>query len=93
MLAEFGVDPVHGRIVNGHTPVKLPKGESPVRADGRRLVIDGGLCQAYRKTTGIAGYTLVRKGDELTLVSHTDFPGLDAVRASCADMGHAAQVL
>lgn len=93
VLAEFGVDPVHGRIVNGHTPVKLPKGESPVRADGRRLVIDGGLCQAYRKTTGIAGYTLVRKGDELTLVSHTDFPGIDAVRVSCADMGHTAQVL
>lgn len=91
VLCEFGVDPACGRIVNGHTPVKLPKGESPVRAAGRRLVIDGGLCQAYRKTTGIAGYTLVRRGDELELVAHTDFPGAEAVRLACADMGHTSQ--
>lgn len=93
VLAEFGVDPVHGRIVNGHTPVKLPKGESPVRAAGHRLVIDGGLCQAYRKTTGIAGYTLVRRGDDLVLVSHTDFPGLEDAQLRCADMGHAVEAL
>ncbi len=93
VLAEFGVDTACGRIVNGHTPVKLPKGQRPVRAQGRRVVIDGGLCQAYRKTTGIAGYTLVRTGSELELVSHTDFPGLEQACQSCADMGHTGEAL
>lgn len=78
ILAEFGLNPERGRIVNGHTPVKLPKGEAPVRGQGRRLVIDGGLCFAYRKTTGIAGYTLVRDDEGLRLVSHGEFAGKDA---------------
>ncbi len=93
VLAEFGIDPEAGRIVNGHTPVKLPKGESPVRGGGHRLVIDGGLCSAYRKTTGIAGYTLVRNGDTLKLVSHGEFPGLDAVLVGHDDMAHEAEVI
>ena len=79
VLAEFGVDPERGFIVNGHTPVKLPKGESPVRGAGLRLVIDGGFCRAYRKTTGIAGYTLVRDAWGLRLVTHGEFSSLDAV--------------
>lgn len=79
VLAEFGVDPEHGFIVNGHTPVKLPKGELPVRGAGLRLVIDGGFCRAYRKTTGIAGYTLVRDAWGLRLVTHGEFSSLDAV--------------
>ena len=93
VLAEFGVDTACGRIVNGHTPVKLPRGQVPVRAGGHRVVIDGGLCKAYRKTTGIAGYTLVRRGDTLELVSHTDYPGDDEVRLGCADMDHTGEVL
>ncbi len=92
ILSEFGVDPERGFIVNGHTPVKLPKGESPVRAGGKRLVIDGGLCKAYRKTTGIAGYTLVRGADgALRLVTHGEFPGLDAVLGEGADVGHSEE--
>lgn len=93
ILAEFGVDPVRGRIVNGHTPVKLPKGEGPVRGGGHRVVIDGGLCFAYRKTTGIAGYTLVRNGSELRLVAHGEFPGMDAVLVGHADVTHESEAV
>ena len=93
ILEEFGLDPKTGVIVNGHTPVKLPKGQSPVRSDGRRLVIDGGFCKAYRKSTGIAGYTLIDDASGTRLVTHGDFPGLDAVLDGDADMGHSGQVL
>lgn len=94
ILAAFGVDPQTGYIVNGHTPVKLPKGEKPVRGGGKRIVIDGGLCAAYRKTTGIAGYTLLSDGDGgLRLVSHGEFPGLDAVREEGADDTHEVERL
>lgn len=93
VLAAFGVDPERGRIVNGHTPVKLPKGEKPVRGGGCRVVIDGGLCFAYRKTTGIAGYTLLGDGAGLRLVTHGEFPGCDAVEASAADAEHTVEML
>ena len=56
ILMEFGADPVHGHIINGHTPVHAADGESPVKAGGLLVVIDGGFCQAYHRTTGIAGY-------------------------------------
>ncbi|MBS5450547.1 MAG: fructose-bisphosphatase class III [Coriobacteriia bacterium] len=93
ILAEFGVDPQAGVIVNGHTPVKLPKGQLPVRSEGRRLVIDGGFCKAYRKSTGIAGYTLIDDANGARLVAHGDFPGLDAVLNEGADTTHEEQVL
>ena len=93
ILAEFGLAPKTGVIVNGHTPVKLPKGQLPVRSDGRRLVIDGGFCKAYRKSTGIAGYTLIDDAMGARLVTHGDFPGLDAVLDEGVDMTHEEQVL
>ena len=55
ILREFGLDPDSGHIINGHTPVKAKKGESPVKANGKLFVIDGGFCKAYQATTGIAG--------------------------------------
>ncbi len=58
ILREFGVDPAEGHIINGHVPVKAKSGESPIRANGKQLVIDGGFAKAYQKTTGIAGYTI-----------------------------------
>ena len=79
--------------MNGHTPVKLPKGQLPVRSEGRRLVIDGGFCGAYRKSTGIAGYTLIDDANGTRLVAHGDFPGLSAVLDEGADMAHEEQVL
>ena len=92
VLEEFGVDPARGVIVNGHTPVKLPKGQVPVRGGGRRVVVDGGFCRAYRKSTGIAGYTLVddAAAGTVRLVTHGDFPGISAALAG-ADMEHAGE--
>ena len=59
ILESFGLDPQRGHIINGHVPVKIKNGESPVKADGRLFVIDGGISKAYQKATGIAGYTLI----------------------------------
>jgi len=71
ILAEFGLDPVHGHIVNGHVPVIRAEGQTPVRADGRLFVIDGGISKAYRVKTGIAGYTLIYDSHSLRLAEHT----------------------
>ena len=73
VLEAFGLSPERGHIVNGHVPVRLRKGESPVRAGGRLLVIDGGLSRAYQPVTGIAGYTLIFSSHELSLVAHQPF--------------------
>lgn len=62
-----------GFIINGHVPVKLGQGESPIKAGGRLLVIDGGLSRAYQPVTGIAGYTLIFSSHELSLVAHQPF--------------------
>ena len=59
ILAEFGLVTKYAHIVNGHTPVRTVKGELPIRANGKLLVIDGGFCREYHDTTGIAGYTLI----------------------------------
>lgn len=78
ILQEFGIDSNTGRIVNGHVPVKVKKGESPIKADGKLLVIDGGFARAYRGQTGIAGYTLVANAETLSLVAHQPFESVDA---------------
>ncbi len=76
ILTEFGLDPERGHIINGHTPVKAKKGESPVKAGGKLFIIDGGFCEAYQKTTGIAGYTLVYNSHGLKIKSHYPFKGI-----------------
>ena len=75
LLNEFGLEGPHCHIINGHIPVKSKKGESPIKAGGKLLVIDGGFCRAYQKTTGIAGYTLIYNSACLRLVSHEPFSG------------------
>ncbi len=71
ILHEFGVDEEHGHIINGHVPVKIKDGESPVKAGGKLYVIDGGISKAYRTKTGIAGYTLIYDSHSLQLAEHT----------------------
>ncbi|MBR3301217.1 MAG: fructose-1,6-bisphosphatase [Firmicutes bacterium] len=71
LLKEFGGDPENGIVINGHVPVK--KGSSPIHADGRLIVIDGGFAKAYQKTTGIAGYTLVQNSNGFLLSAHDAF--------------------
>ena len=81
ILEEFGLQGPHCHIVNGHVPVKSKDGESPIKANGRLIVIDGGFCRAYQKTTGIAGYTLIYNSWGMRLASHQPFSGLEeAVR-------------
>lgn len=77
ILREFGLDPEKSRIINGHIPVRAAKGESPLRAEGMRLVIDGGFSKPYQQTTGIAGYTLIYNSHGLQLVEHEMFESKD----------------
>lgn len=67
------MNPETGHIINGHVPVKVKRGESPVKANGKLLVIDGGFAKAYQKETGIAGYTLVYNSYGLLLAAHHPF--------------------
>lgn len=73
MLEEFGLDPAEGHIINGHVPVHQLEGENPVKCDGKVIVIDGGFSKAYRKVTGIAGYTLIYNSYGLVLTAHEPF--------------------
>lgn len=73
IFKEFGLNSKEGRIINGHVPVKNIKGESPIKANGKLIVIDGGFAKAYRTETGIAGYTLIYNSYGLQLVSHEAF--------------------
>lgn len=73
ILTEFGLPTQGSHIINGHEPVKVSEGESPVKANGKLLVIDGGLSKAYQHITGIAGYTLIYNSFGLLLVEHQAF--------------------
>lgn len=73
ILQEFGMDTETGRIINGHIPVRTIEGESPIRAEGKRFVIDGGFSKPYQKKTGIAGYTLIYNSHGIQLVEHESF--------------------
>ncbi len=75
ILKEFGLEGPHCHIINGHMPVKSAKGESPLKAGGKLIVIDGGFCKAYQSTTGIAGYTMIYNSQSLRLISHESFVG------------------
>ena len=77
ILHEFGLFSPLSHIINGHTPVKAIEGEEPVRANGKVIVIDGGLCKAYRKTTGIAGYTLIYNSHGMRLKAHQPFESIE----------------
>ena len=73
ILTEFGLSTNDSHIINGHVPVKTKDGESPIKANGKLLVIDGGFCRAYQPETGIAGYTLIYNSYGLLLASHAPF--------------------
>lgn len=86
ILTNFGMDPEKSHIINGHVPVKVSKGESPIKADGRLFVIDGGFAKAYQKVTGIAGYTLIYNSHGLVLVSHEPFESMEKAVAEEKDI-------
>lgn len=92
ILAEFGLDPATGRIINGHIPVKTIKGESPMRAEGKRFVIDGGFSKPYQEKTGIAGYTLIYNSHCVQLVEHESFESREQSVESGSDIHQRIQL-
>ena len=73
ILRNFGITSKDGHIINGHVPVKAKDGESPIRANGKLIVIDGGFAKSYQKSTGLAGYTLTYNSNGLVLAANEPF--------------------
>ena len=76
ILKEFGLDPHTAKILNGHVPVKIKDGESPIKGGGLLYVIDGGISKAYQKQTGIAGYTFIFNSRFMALAEHKPYSPL-----------------
>ena len=76
ILEEFGLDPESSHILNGHMPVKVKDGKSPIKGDGLLFIIDGGMAKAYQKDTGIAGYTLIFNSRFMALAEHKPYSPL-----------------
>lgn len=86
ILTEFGLCPETSHIINGHVPVKTIKGENPIKANGKLLVIDGGFSKAYQPETGIAGYTLIYNSYGLQLIQHEPFESTQTAIAEGKDI-------
>lgn len=93
VLKEFGIDPQIGHIICGHIPVKFKAGESPIKANGKLFIIDGGLSKSYQKTTGIAGYTLRYSSYGLTLVAHEPFTSRENAIVDETDLHSEIQIV
>lgn len=86
IFEEFDLDGEKAKIINGHVPVKHKKGESPVKANGKVVVIDGGFARTYHKDTGIAGYTYIYNSDGMILVAHKPFTTTENAIDDCYDI-------
>lgn len=86
ILHEFNLYSDRSHIINGHTSVRTSRGEHPVRANGRLMVIDGGFCKSYHKTTGIAGYTLIFNSHGIRIKSHQPFQSVYAALTENKDI-------
>ncbi len=93
ILQEFGLDPETAHIINGHIPVRTLKGESPLRAGGMRLVIDGGFSKPYQAQTGIAGYTLIYNSHGMQLIEHEKFESREQAVLSGSDIHSRMQLV
>ena len=93
ILKEFGINKEEGRIIGGHMPVKLKDGESPIKANGKLLIIDGGLSKPYQKTTGIAGYTLIYNSYGLLLTAHEPFTSTEDAIINETDIHSTKQIV
>ena len=93
ILDEFNVNGSHRHIINGHVPVKVGKGENPIKADGTLMVIDGGFAKAYHDTTGIAGYTLVFHSRGFELVQHEPFTSAENAILNGTDIVSSNQIV
>ena len=86
ILREFGLDENSSHIINGHVPVRIKKGESPIKCGGKLLIIDGGFSKAYQGETGIAGYTLVANSHGMSLIAHKPFKSAEEAIHEETDM-------
>lgn len=93
ILDAFGVTGENRHIINGHVPVHVTKGENPIKANGKLIVIDGGFSQAYHKETGIAGYTLVYHSRGLQLVQHEPFTSTNDAILQGTDIVSTTQIV
>ncbi len=93
ILDEFGVKGDHRHIINGHVPVRVGKGETPIKADGRLMVIDGGFSRVYHNRTGIAGYTLVYHSRGFELVQHTPFTSTEEAVLNGTDIHSTTKIV
>ncbi|MBR3854707.1 MAG: fructose-1,6-bisphosphatase [Bacteroidaceae bacterium] len=93
ILDEFGVKGSHRHIINGHVPVRVGKGETPIKADGRLMVIDGGFSRVYHNRTGIAGYTLVYHSRGFELVQHEPFTSTEEAILNGTDIQGTTQIV
>ena len=93
ILDAFGVTGEHRHIINGHVPVRTNAGESPIRANGKLMVIDGGFAKAYHNTTGIAGYTLVYHSRGFVLVQHEPFSSAEDAVINGTDIKSTTQIV
>lgn len=93
ILDNFGVVGRHRHIINGHVPVRTIKGETPIKANGKHLVIDGGFSLAYQPKTGIAGYTLTYHSRGLELVQHHPFTTADEAIRKGIDIRSTTQIV
>ena len=93
ILAEFGLHSKLSHIINGHTPVRTVKGELPIRAGGRLLVIDGGFCKNYHAKTGIAGYTLIFNSHGLRLKAHQPFESREKALRDNRDIHSSSEIV
>ena len=93
ILEEFGLDSKSGHIVNGHVPVRVRKGESPIKAGGKALVIDGGFSTPYHEKTGISGYTLVSNSRGLRLLRHQKIADVKLALAENKDIESTAETI
>lgn len=93
ILDAFGVEGDHRHIINGHVPVRAGKGESPIHANGKLMVIDGGFSRAYHNTTGIAGYTLIFHSRGFQLVQHEPFSSTEEAIREGSDIISTTQIV
>lgn len=93
ILDSFDVEGEHRHIINGHVPVRISKGETPIRANGKLMVIDGGFAKAYHDTTGIAGYTLVYHSRGFQLVQHEPFSSTEEAIKNGTDIVSTTQIV
>ena len=93
ILNNFHINLETGHIICGHIPVKFKAGESPIKANGKLFIIDGGLSKTYQKTTGIAGYTLRYSSYGLTLVAHEPFTSIESAIINETDLHSEIQIV